>query len=85
MLMDQSLYTIEDVCNFFKCSKSTVWRWVALGSFPKPLKFGGTSRWTNSAVSEFIRASELVSSKSVRPAACTSSRTTLRRAKLSSR
>ena len=58
MLMDQSLYTIEDVCDIFQCSKSTVWRWVAAGSFPKPLKFGGTSRWTGSSLKQAILAAE---------------------------
>jgi len=58
MSMDQSLHTINDVCNVFQCSKSTVWRWVAAGSFPKPLKFGGTSRWTDSSLKQAIHAAE---------------------------
>jgi len=27
------------------CARSTIWKWVAEGIIPKPLKIGGMSRW----------------------------------------
>lgn len=58
MQSDQSLYTVQNVCDIFKCGQSTIWRWVASGTFPKPLKIGGTSRWTHAAVAETISKAE---------------------------
>jgi predicted DNA-binding transcriptional regulator AlpA len=59
MPLDQSLHTNEDVCDVFKCSKSTVWRWAAAGSFPKPVKINGIARWTDESIREFIRNAQL--------------------------
>jgi len=59
MQNDQSLCTIEEVCNTFKCSKSTVWRWVSSGTLPKPLKIGGTSRWATEALSLVIKKAQV--------------------------
>jgi predicted DNA-binding transcriptional regulator AlpA len=68
MPLDQSLHTIEDVCDVFKCSKSTVWRWAAAGSFPKPVKINGIARWTDESIREFIRTAQAeTSSASTRP------------------
>ena len=55
---DQCLYKIEEVSEKFKCAPSTIWRWIALGDFPKPLKIGGTSRCTSSAISGVIEAAQ---------------------------
>lgn len=82
MPVDQSLHTIEDVCNVFQCSKSTVWRWVAAGSFPKPLKFGGTSRWTDTSLKQAIHAAESGMNNGATP---TSAKNKLRRPKHSQR
>jgi predicted DNA-binding transcriptional regulator AlpA len=58
MPYDQSLYDIDDVCATFKCSASTIWRWIAAGTFPAPIKIGGISRWTHAAISGVISAAE---------------------------
>lgn len=29
----------------FEVSRATVWRWVAAGLLPKPIKFNGSTRW----------------------------------------
>lgn len=58
MQSDQYLRNVEDVCEIFKCSQSTVWRWVANGTFPQPIKIGGTSRWTQAALTGVIVAAQ---------------------------
>lgn len=58
MPYDQTLHDIDDVCDVFKCSASTIWRWVAAGRFPAPIKIGGISRWTHAAISGVISAAE---------------------------
>ncbi|WP_209427419.1 helix-turn-helix domain-containing protein [Pararhodobacter sp. SW119] len=54
--MTEKLYTVEDLCDLLTCSKSTIWRWVAEGSFPKPIKIGGITRWEPNAVRERLSA-----------------------------
>ncbi len=34
----------------YGCHPSSVWRWVAEGAFPKPVKIGGMTRWIESEV-----------------------------------
>jgi len=36
------------------CSKSTLWRRVADGTIPRPVKIGGMSRWPQSEISTVI-------------------------------
>ena len=44
--MEQQIFTVKEVAEFFRVGVSTVWRWVQNGDFPQPVKFGGnTSRW----------------------------------------
>ena len=36
----------EDVARRFGAARSTIWRWVQLGLFPKPYRLGpSTTRW----------------------------------------
>lgn len=58
MQSDQYLYNIDDVSGMFKCAKSTIWRWVSAGTFPKPIKIGGTSRWTQPTLAGVIDAAQ---------------------------
>ena len=39
-----------DAAALLGCSKSTFWRRVADGTFPRPLKIGGMSRWARSEI-----------------------------------
>lgn len=47
--MDGSLkdfiYTMDDICLFFKTKPHNVRRWIRAGKFPKPIKVGGSSYW----------------------------------------
>ena len=36
---------VRDLAEEFNCNPSTIWRWVADGTFPKPIKIGGLTRW----------------------------------------
>ena len=36
----------SEAAELLGCSKATFWRRVADGTFPKPIKIGGMSRWT---------------------------------------
>ena len=38
-LSDKSLAKRFSVC------RTTIWRWCREGEFPKPIKFGGATRW----------------------------------------
>lgn len=39
-----------DVAKLFGCSKATIWRRVADGILPKPIKICGISRWPTSEI-----------------------------------
>lgn len=36
---------IEDIAKLFSCGIRTVWRRVADGTLPRPIKLGGSTRW----------------------------------------
>ena len=52
--MTDLLLTDREVVSVLGCSRSTLWRWTQEGSFPKPMKFGGMSRWKSSDIDNFI-------------------------------
>lgn len=37
--------TVEDVAAYLTIGVSTIWRQVKHGRFPKPVRFGGATRW----------------------------------------
>jgi excisionase family DNA binding protein len=51
------LLTVDEVAARLNVSRFTVWRLRDQGSFPRPIKIGGSSRWQRSDVEEFIAAS----------------------------
>jgi predicted DNA-binding transcriptional regulator AlpA len=38
----------------FNCSPSTIWRRAADGTFPKPIKIGGMTRWARDEIDAVI-------------------------------
>ncbi|KIN71458.1 helix-turn-helix transcriptional regulator [Sulfitobacter guttiformis] len=48
------LLTIKDVCMLLQRSKASIYRDIDDGSFPKPLKLKGSSRWTMSDIESRI-------------------------------
>lgn len=55
------LLKIAEVCEWVCVSKSTIYKWVQEGSFPKPLILGGddakasASRWLEDEVENWLR------------------------------
>lgn len=37
----------EQVLNLVPVSRTTLWRWIDQGHFPRPVKNGGTNLWCN--------------------------------------
>lgn len=56
------LYKVGDLCEIFDCNKSTIWRWVDNETLPKPMKFGGSSRWDQSVLVSVIETARARSS-----------------------
>lgn len=56
MTMNQTdrLLSVKDTARALGCSVATVWRRVADGTIPKPVKTGGTTRWPQSEIVEVI-------------------------------
>lgn len=44
---------IHDVCDRFQVSRSTVYRWIHLGRFPRGLVISGTIRWPINIIERF--------------------------------
>jgi len=45
---EKKLLKEKEVCELIGCSKSTLWRMVGRGDFPRPYKFGQRlTRWNN--------------------------------------
>ncbi|MFD1157908.1 helix-turn-helix transcriptional regulator [Roseovarius aestuarii] len=47
---------VKEVADVCQCSPSTVWRRVADGTIPKPIKIGGMTRWSMSEIAAAIEA-----------------------------
>ena len=48
MEIEKKLLKEKEVCELIGCSKSTLWRMVGRGDFPRPYKFGQRlTRWNN--------------------------------------
>jgi predicted DNA-binding transcriptional regulator AlpA len=45
----------SEACKIISCSKSSFWRRVADGTFPRPVKIGGLSRWLKSDIVNAIK------------------------------
>lgn len=52
MTAQRKFASVYDLAQRYDCHPSSVWRWVAQGKFPHPVKIGGMTRWLESEVSE---------------------------------
>jgi prophage regulatory protein len=50
------LLRMQDLLDITGLSRATVYRAVCAGSFPKPIKIGGASRWPASELAAYIEA-----------------------------
>lgn len=48
------LMTVADIAAELKLGNSSIWRKVKDGSFPKPIKIGGSTRWRRSDLDYFL-------------------------------
>lgn len=54
-MANSKLIRVKELAQNLSVSKATVWRWVALGKFPKPLRIGaGTTVWRVEDVDAFV-------------------------------
>lgn len=50
------LLTFDEIQRRTGFRRTQLYRWMAEGSFPKPVKFGRASRWVSVEVEEWIQA-----------------------------
>jgi len=50
----EQLLTLKEVVEIVGFKKSTIYKFIKKGKFPRPLKFGKSSRWTKSEINEWI-------------------------------
>eukprot|EP00581_Thalassiosira_minuscula_P036337 CAMPEP_0184474144 /NCGR_PEP_ID=MMETSP0740-20130409/131693_1 /TAXON_ID=385413 /ORGANISM="Thalassiosira miniscula, Strain CCMP1093" /LENGTH=66 /DNA_ID=CAMNT_0026851287 /DNA_START=96 /DNA_END=296 /DNA_ORIENTATION=- len=53
-LPSDNLVSVRDIAAVLGCSAPTVWRRVADGSIPQPVKIGGMTRWSKAEIDAFI-------------------------------
>lgn len=68
----ERLLRVGEVAGLLGVSVSTVWRHVADGSLPEPVRFGGVTRWAQSELILYLEAlkagrSEVGSNASTHP------------------
>jgi len=56
--MTNQLISDLEAAKLLGCGRSTLWRWAANGTIPKPLKIGGMSRWKYSDFEAIIAKAE---------------------------
>jgi prophage regulatory protein len=48
-------YRLKDLTQIFKVNASTIWRWLAAGEMPEPLKIAAnTTAWRAEEINEWI-------------------------------
>jgi excisionase family DNA binding protein len=57
LLVGEHLLTVREVAELLKVSRRTVWRWVALGRMPGPVRYSRTCvRWKASVLQAYLEA-----------------------------
>jgi prophage regulatory protein len=57
-------YRIKDLTQLFKVNASTIWRWLAAGKMPAPLKIAAnTTAWRVDEINEWIASRPRVTTK----------------------
>ena len=46
---------LPSIVHYIDSSAPTIWRWVAEGKFPKPIKINGSTRWDVTEVRAFMQ------------------------------
>ena len=53
-MTNEKLMTVAEVAADLKLGSSTIWRMVSEGSFPAPIKIGGSTRWNREELERYI-------------------------------
>ena len=56
MKRDDRLLTLLEVMGRTGLARPTIYKWAALGTFPKPCKCGRASRWSEQEIVDWIAA-----------------------------
>lgn len=57
-------YRIKDLTRLFKVNASTIWRWLAAGELPAPLKIAAnTTAWRADEINEWIASRPRITTK----------------------
>ncbi|HDL5578991.1 TPA: helix-turn-helix domain-containing protein [Mannheimia haemolytica] len=51
---EQSYLNVKDVCEMLQLNRSTIYRHIKQGIFPKPTKIGKSSRWKFADIKAFL-------------------------------
>ena len=55
MTNEDRLLRLRDVCEIVAVGRSTIWRWVRAGTFPEPIRVGGSAvRWRLSTIQKWM-------------------------------
>ncbi|MCI1680454.1 MAG: AlpA family transcriptional regulator [Ewingella americana] len=52
--MAEHLIRLGDVCKVTGFGKTTIYKWMADGSFPRPIAIGKSVRWVSSEVDAWV-------------------------------
>ena len=50
--------TTTQLCNRLQISRTTLWRWLQMTGFPRPVRFGRSVRWPVEAIEAFLNQQE---------------------------
>lgn len=54
MVHQDQLLSVKDLCNRLQRSRASIYRDIQAGLLAKPLKLGGSSRWVEADVQDYI-------------------------------
>ena len=54
MKFEEKLLILKEVVNIVSFKRSTIYKFIKQGSFPKPLKIGYSSRWKMSEIRQWM-------------------------------
>ena len=52
--METQLLTVDDIAGLLRVSRNTVHRYILSGTIPPPVRIGGTLRWQEDAVQQWL-------------------------------
>lgn len=51
---EKALLSVREVSRLLGCSDRHLYRLVSNGAFPKPIKFGGLTKWSRQTIDAFV-------------------------------